>query len=67
MALRIEQLRRFYRQIQALDQEWFVYLNGLNDGDFADQGKQDQQEYFDNFEYMDTLLDAEDLETQMQF
>ncbi len=66
MELRIEQLRKDYEAIQALDLEWCRYLNGLEDGDFKEQGFQDQDEYCDESGYLDALNDAMDLEAAME-
>ncbi len=64
MELRLEQLREDYQAIQALDLEWYRYLNGLEAGDFKDQGFQDQDEYCDESGYLNTLWDAMDLEAK---
>ncbi len=61
MELRIEQLCKDYQAIQTLDLEWCRYLNGLEAGDFKDQGFQDQNEYCDESGYLDAFSDAMDL------
>ncbi len=49
------------------DQEWIMYLNGLEAGNFREQEVQDEQVYFSSSRYMDILMDAMDLKAEMLY
>ncbi len=57
---------RRYQQMLSWDQEWIMYLNGLEVGDFRDQEVQDWQQYSDSTGYLDVMDKAADLEVHIQ-
>ncbi len=63
---RIVRLETTCQPIQAQDQEWIKYLNGLEAGDFRDREVQDRQEYSNSTGYPDIICKVMDLENRLQ-